>query len=41
MFIPKKLSHIWIGPLQPPLDWMRTWRDKYQDWEYTLYDNAF
>lgn len=41
MKIPKKLSHIWIGPLEPPLEWMQTWIDKHPDWEYRLYDNAF
>lgn len=41
MFIPKKLSHIWIGPLQPPVEWMDTWKEKHPDWEYTLYDNQF
>lgn len=41
MNIPKKMAHIWIGPLLPPLDWMNTWKEKHQDWEYTLYDNDF
>ncbi|MEO0343643.1 MAG: glycosyltransferase [Pseudomonadota bacterium] len=39
--IPKRLSHIWIGPLNPPLEWMNSWRDKHPDWDYVLYDNAF
>lgn len=37
--IPKKLHHIWVGPKNPPLEWMQTWRDKNPDWEYTLWDN--
>ncbi|MFA7668472.1 MAG: glycosyltransferase [Burkholderiaceae bacterium] len=39
--IPKKLSHIWIGPKKPPIEWMNTWRQLHPDWEYTLYDNDF
>ena len=38
--IPKRLGHIWIGPLEPPLAWMETWRSHHPDWDYTLYDNA-
>ena len=39
--IPKKLGHIWIGPLKPPTDWMDSWRDHHPTWEYRLYDNDF
>ena len=39
--IPRELGQIWIGPLEPPLDWMRTWADMHPDWTYTLYDNAY
>ncbi|SMR82078.1 hypothetical protein SAMN04488030_2420 [Aliiroseovarius halocynthiae] len=39
--IPKKLGHIWIGPLQPPIEWMQSWKDHHTDWEYTLYDNEY
>jgi mannosyltransferase OCH1-like enzyme len=39
--IPKKMGHIWVGPLPPPIDWMRTWRQHHPDWEYTLYGNRF
>lgn len=39
--IPKKLGHIWIGPLSPPDTWMQTWKDKHPDWEYTLYNNDY
>lgn len=41
MSIPKKLGHIWIGPLNPPTPWMESWRDHHPDWEYTLYDNDY
>lgn len=41
MMIPKRLGHIWIGPLDPPQEWMQTWIDLHPDWEYTLYDNDF
>lgn len=39
--IPKKMSHIWIGPRPAPADWMKTWRDHHPDWEYTLFDNDY
>ena len=35
------MSHIWIGPLEPPLEWMRTWPALHPDWEYRVYDNAY
>lgn len=41
MEIPRSLAHIWIGPLQPPLELMESWRKLNPDWEYRLYDNAF
>lgn len=41
MKIPKRLGHIWIGPYEPPMDWMQTWRDKHPDWEWTIYDNEY
>lgn len=39
--IPRKLSHIWIGPRKPPIEWMNTWRKSHPNWEYTIYDNEF
>lgn len=39
--IPRKLSHIWIGPLAPPSGWMETWKKAHPDWEYELYGNEF
>jgi mannosyltransferase OCH1-like enzyme len=35
------MAHIWIGPLEPPIDWMRSWPAQNPDWDYRLYDNAF
>lgn len=37
----KKKAHIWIGPFDPPLEWMRTWTDRHENWEYCVYDNDF
>lgn len=37
--IPKKLAHIWIGPLKPPKSWMQTWPHHHQDWDYKIYGN--
>ena len=39
--IPKIIGHIWIGHLQAPQDWMKTWREYHPTWEYRLYDNEF
>ena len=39
--IPKRLAHIWIGPLAPPTEWMSTWQSQNPDWDYTLYDNEY
>jgi mannosyltransferase OCH1-like enzyme len=39
--IAKRLGHIWIGPKEAPVEWMRTWTDLHPDWEYTFYDNAW
>lgn len=39
--IPKRLGHIWIGPYNPPLDWMQSWKEHHPDWEYVLYDNDY
>lgn len=39
--IPKRLYHIWVGPLEPPVEWMKTWRAHHPDWQYMLLDNAF
>lgn len=39
MNIQKKMIHIWIGPKNPPLQWMNTWKEKHPDWEYRIFDN--
>ena len=39
--IPQNLGHIWIGPLDPPIAWMETWRNHHPSWKYTLYDNEY
>lgn len=39
--IPRRLSHIWIGPLAPPHESMRTWPALHPEWEYRIYDNAY
>ena len=39
--IPKIIGHIWVGHLQAPQDWMKTWREYHPTWEYRLYDNEF
>ena len=39
--IPKRLSHIWIGPKPAPTEWMKTWPEKHPKWEYRVFDNDF
>lgn len=39
--IPRTLSHIWVGPLQPPRKWMQTWIDAHPDWRYQIFDNEY
>lgn len=39
MNIPKKICHIWIGPLSPPKAWMKTWIEKHPDWDYSIFGN--
>ena len=39
--IPKKLTHIWIGDLPPPHEWMESWKYHHPEWEYFLADNRF
>lgn len=40
MNIPYNMIHIWIGPLQPPIQWMNTWREKHPKWTYRIFDNS-
>lgn len=37
--IPKIIHQIWIGDKEPPLEWMKTWKEKNPDWQYILWDN--
>ena len=39
MNIPKVMTHIWIGPKEPPLKWMNTWKEKHPDWKYKVFGN--
>lgn len=39
MAIPKIIHQLWIGSLQPPLKWMKTWQQQNPDWEYIYWDN--
>jgi glycosyltransferase involved in cell wall biosynthesis len=36
--IPKILHQIWIGPLETPLSLTLSWKEKYPDYEYILWD---
>lgn len=35
--IPKIIHHIWLGPLTPPIEAMKTWQDLHPDWQYILW----
>ena len=37
--IPRRLSHIWIGPRPAPLGWMESWPRLHPGWSYTVYGN--
>lgn len=39
--VPRNIGHIWIGPHDPPEEWLKTWRDAHPSWRYRLYDNAY
>lgn len=39
--IPRKLSHVWIGHLPRPVEWMRTWEEHHPTWEYRVFGNDF
>lgn len=39
--IPRMLSHIWIGPREPPSQWMKSWSSLHPDWSYRLYGNSY
>ena len=35
--IPRIIHQIWLGPLNPPLDALSTWKINHPDWEYHLW----
>jgi hypothetical protein len=35
--IPRIIHQIWMGPLPPPVEWLRTWAERHPDWEYRLW----
>lgn len=35
--IPKIIHQIWLGPLEPPLEAMESWKNLHPDWEYILW----
>jgi hypothetical protein len=37
--IPKKLHVVWIGPHDPPLELIQTWRDYHPSWEFKLWSD--
>ena len=37
--IPRRLWHIWVGPLEPPMAWMNSWPEKHPGWEYKIFGN--
>ncbi|MFC0811278.1 glycosyltransferase family 32 protein [Paracoccus panacisoli] len=37
--IPRRLSHIWIGPRPAPRRWMESWPAAHPDWSYTVFGN--
>ena len=34
--LPKRMTHIWVGPKRQPIEWMRTWQALHPDWEYNV-----
>jgi hypothetical protein len=37
MGIEKKITQIWIGPKDPPIKWMDTWKEKHPGWQYSVF----
>ena len=35
--IPRLIHQVWIGPLPPPVEWLRTWAERHSGWEYRLW----
>jgi Glycosyltransferase sugar-binding region containing DXD motif len=40
MPIPRRLHHIWLGPLPVPERWAAAWRRRHPGWEYRLWGEA-
>lgn len=38
--IPKIIHQVWIGPLEPPTEWINTWRQAHPDWEHHLWTES-
>src|SRR4029079_1167635 len=39
--IPKIVHQIWLGPFEPPLSWMASWKEKFcvqYNWQYKLWN---
>lgn len=39
MRIPKLLHTTWVGPKDPPMVWINTWKELNPEYEHTLWDN--
>lgn len=39
MNIPYYMTHIWVGPYLPPLQWMNTWPEKHPNWKYKIFSD--
>lgn len=39
MKIEKIIHQVWIGGLEMPTKWMKTWKEKNPDWDYQIWDN--
>lgn len=37
--IPKILHQIWIGPNNPPMEWINTWKKHHPNWDHILWDD--
>src|SRR5262249_21692580 len=35
--IPRLIHQVWIGPLPPPIERLRTWGERHSGWEYRLW----
>ena len=37
--IPKIIHQIWIGPLDPPMEWIDTWKKHHPAWQHILWND--